>query len=517
MRGGLIGLVLARGGLDDREWRSFLLRWLGTSLLLIGVAAFQSDGYHHPDEYFQTLEFAGAKLGRTPTQELPWEYSYRIRPWLQPGLYFVLARVLGAIGVSDPFTWALGCRLISGLLGWLAIVGLACCCYRWFPQAAGRRAAVIALCLAWFVPYLAVRTSSESLAGSCFVLGVGLLVLTSTDGSRACDPHSRLALASVGILFGLAFEFRYAVAVAVVAVVAWATAVARVPVRRMVWLAAGLLLALGLATCVDRWGYGSWVFPAYEYLLRNLVEDRAALRFGALPWYGYFVLAVSGLSAPLLSILLIATLLGWARRPLHCLTWATAPFFVVHCLISHKEMRLLFPVAVLTPVLAVLALAALGDRRDRWPGALWQARRYPLRAFIALDLIALAALCLTPTRPQLGFQRFVRHQYPTRFEAYLLTPFSPWEAERLSMHLYRPQTLTLHQASFAEVEAQRPQRCLLITGSFDRTALPERSYSCRLLYRSLPSWLRDVPGLRIDRVPAWNLYECVRREPPSIS
>ena len=498
MREGLIGLVFARGGLDDREWRSFLLRWLGTSLLLIGVAAFQSDGYHHPDEYFQTLEFAGAKLGRTPVQELSWEYSYRIRPWLQPGLYFVLARVLRAIGSSDPFIWALGCRLVSGLLGWLAVVGLALCCYRWFPQAAARRAAVIALCLAWFVPYLAVRTSSESLAGSCFVLGVSLLVLVSTDGSRASDAYSRLALASVGLLFGLAFEFRCAVAVAVAGVVAWAVAVARVPVRRMAWLVPGLLLALGLASCVDRWGYGAWVFPPYEYVLKNLVEDRAAQLFG---------------SAPLLLILMIATLLGWARRPLHCLTWATAPFFVVHCLISHKEMRFLFPVAVLTPVLVVLALAPGGDRWYRWLRVLRQYRRPLASVFIALDLVALALFCLTPSNPQLGFQRFVRHQYPKRFEAYLLTPYSPWEAERLSMYVYRPETLTLHPAaSFAEIGAQRPPRCLVITGSFDRLALPERDYSCRPLYRSLPLWLRDVPGLRVERVPAWNLYECLRRE-----
>jgi phosphatidylinositol glycan class B len=275
MRGGPIGLILARGGVDDRPWLRILLLWLGAGLLLIVIAAVQSDGYHHPDEYFQTLEFAGAKLGRTPAQELPWEYVYRMRPWLQPGLYVALARALGSMGVSDPFVWALGCRLVSGVLGWLAVVGMALCCYRWFVEPAARRAAVICLCLAWFVPYLAVRTSSESLAGSCFVLGLGWLILTSTDGSRVSEPSSRLALSTVGFLFGLAFEFRYAVAVAVVAVVAWAVLVARLPARRMAWLAPGLLLALALGACADRWGYGAWVFPPYQYLFRNLVEDRA--------------------------------------------------------------------------------------------------------------------------------------------------------------------------------------------------------------------------------------------------
>jgi phosphatidylinositol glycan class B len=212
--------------------------------------------------------------------------------------------------------------------------------------------------------------------------------------------------------------------------------------------------------------------------------------------------------------LMAGTFLGWVRRPLHCLTWATLPFFAVHCLISHKEMRFLFPVAVLTPVLVVLALTTHGDRWDRLVQRLWQARPHPLlRAFIFLDLVALALLCLTPNCPQLGFQRFVLRRFPTRFEAYLLTPFSPWEAERLRMYLYRPETLELHPAaSWSEVEAQRPRRCLVITGPFDQIEEAEPGYSCALLYRSLPSWLRDVPGLPIDRVPAWNLYQCVQRK-----
>jgi len=50
------------------------------------LAAWRSAGYYHADEQFQTLEFAGAKLGLTPVEALPWEHRLRMRSWLQPGL-----------------------------------------------------------------------------------------------------------------------------------------------------------------------------------------------------------------------------------------------------------------------------------------------------------------------------------------------------------------------------------------------------------------------------------------------
>jgi phosphatidylinositol glycan class B len=496
--------------LGDRSWRRLLALWLGTSLLLIFVAAVQSDGYHHADEYFQTLEFAGAKLGRTPVQDLPWEHSAGIRSWLQPGLYYLGARAWTALGVEDPFAWTLSFRLFSGLLAWLATLGLALCVPAWFPGEEARRMAVRFLCVAWFVPYLAVRTSSESLASSCLALGLALLVLTHPNRGQT-RRTSPAVLLTIGLFFGLACELRFAVGIAVVALLAWAALVARVPVRGLVWIGLGLSIVVAGGTVVDRWGYGRWVFPPYEYFAVNLLKNRAAERFGALPWYGYVALAAAGPTAPLALLLMAAALFAWLRQPLHPLTWAAAPFVVVHSLIQHKEMRFLFPVAALSLVSAVQAVAPMGDAWDPWLRWAWEARRRPIaRLLVAVNLLALALLCVTPTRPQLGFQRFVWRLSPARFEAYLLTPFSPWVADGLPMYFYRPRTLRLHPATdVAEIEALGLPRFLLVTGSFDAPESPGGAYACVPLYRSMPYWLREVVGESMDRVPAWNLYRCV--------
>ncbi|MFI5183345.1 MAG: hypothetical protein ACHQNV_03020 [Vicinamibacteria bacterium] len=489
--------------------------WLALSLALITVAAIQSDGFHHPDEYFQTLEFAGAKLGRTPLQDLPWEYTARIRSWLQPGLYYALANAWAAIGVEDPFAWTLSFRLLSGFLGWLAVLSLVLCVPRWFPGEEARRVAVRVLCLAWFVPYLAVRTSSESLAASCLTLALSLLVLTPA-GSATTSRDTRVPTALAGVLFGLAFEFRFAVGIAAAGAIAWAAFVARIPLRRLSWLVAGVAVVVLLVLGIDRWGYGEWVFPPHEYLFVNLVEGAAAQRFGSLPWYGYASIATEGPAAPLVLILMAVTVVAWLRRPLHLLTWATAPFVVVHVLVAHKELRFLFPMATLSLVLAVLAFAPLGDRWDRRLRPLWEARRHPVaRVVVGLNLVALAVFCLTPTQPQIGFQRFVWQHHPKHFEGYLLTPFSPWVAAELPMHFYRPEELHLHPvASVTEVEALGLPRFLLITGSFDAPEPPASAYRCTPLYVSLPYWLREVAGHRVEAIPAWNLYRCVPKVPP---
>jgi phosphatidylinositol glycan class B len=500
--------------MPKEEWRGFLARWLALSAVLIGIAAVQSDGYHHPDEYFQTLEFAGTKLGRTPVGDLPWEHALRIRSWLQPGLYVAMARSLDAVGIHDPFAWALAFRLASGLLAWVAVAALCLVAPRLFPEPEARSTAVMALCLAWFVPYLSVRTSSENLSGSCLMIGISLLLWSlPADDSASLGPPRPLVSGAVGLLFGLAFELRFATAIVASSMAAWAIFVARLPLRRLVWAAAGVLAALGLGACVDRWGYGSWVFPAYEYLYENMAKGVAARRFGSLPPYGYLVLGATGPAAPLVAFAMAAAVVAWVRKPWNPLTWATAPFVVAHSLVSHKEMRFLFPIALATPFLCVLALAPSGDRWDGRTRVLWRARRgLAGRALLALNLLALAVFSLTPTRPQLSFQRFVRSHHPRRFEAYMSTPFSPWETEGLNMYFYRPDALVLRQvADVAGAEEHGEARFLLVTEALDPAPSRARGYTCVARYRAFPSWLPESWLRALERVPAWDLYECVRR------
>ena len=72
----------------NKEYRHFIKKnyiYLLSILTLI-ITAFFSSGYYHFDEHFQILEFAGLKLKMTLATNLPWEYTYQMRPAIQPAI-----------------------------------------------------------------------------------------------------------------------------------------------------------------------------------------------------------------------------------------------------------------------------------------------------------------------------------------------------------------------------------------------------------------------------------------------
>src|SRR6478736_3907350 len=93
-------------------------------LILAGVTiitAWFSNTFYFPDEHYQVLEFMGYKLGITPAAELPWEFAARIRPWFQPLAYFLIARPLMALGLTDMFSIVFVLRLLTGLFSLAAL------------------------------------------------------------------------------------------------------------------------------------------------------------------------------------------------------------------------------------------------------------------------------------------------------------------------------------------------------------------------------------------------------------
>ncbi len=55
-------------------------------IITLVLTSIFSLGYHHFDEHFQILEFAGSKLDLTTPNNLPWEYDYQMRPAIQPAI-----------------------------------------------------------------------------------------------------------------------------------------------------------------------------------------------------------------------------------------------------------------------------------------------------------------------------------------------------------------------------------------------------------------------------------------------
>lgn len=195
-------------------------------------------------------------------------------------------------------------------------------------------------------------------------------------------------------------------------------------------------------------------------------------------------------------------MVAWVRQPRHILTWACAPLALVHCAIAHKELRFLFPIAMLSPLLLALGLGV--TVRRPWLRAL-------AKGLLAYDLCGLVALSLLPAQPQVAFQRFVRHRFPQGLHAFVATPVSPWVRHGLTMYFYGPLPPDLRPwPGGAALDGEGVTRLDLIVFSWDAPP-PTEPYTCRPIYRSIPAWLsrRGWPRSPSARPLAWDLLRCV--------
>jgi phosphatidylinositol glycan class B len=493
---------------------------LRVQLAVVAVTALFSVTYFHPDEHFQVLEPLGVKLGTTTDAQLTWEFGARMRAWMQPAAYFVIAKAARAVGVRDTFALALLLRFASGLLSWLALSAVVRTTLAWAADAHVRRIQLRATTWLGFLPYLAVRTSSENVSGALFALGFCSVLAAlppSVAGSDRPVLPARVAVVA-GTLFGLAFECRFQTGVLVAGFVAWLLAFRRLGARGALGLAGGVAGAVGLGLVVDRWGYGAWCFPAWEYLRINLVDRVASARFGTDPFYGYLYLLPANIFAPVVLVFMLALVLTWARRPKHPVTWTTLPYVLVASALAHKEERLLFPmILVATPALTLglspsvratpipAALRGLARWGDAVAARVWRLRASPLAwLFVADDLVGMLLLAVYPLGwdADVAYYDFAYHHVEpgarvwTRegwgFPDYPFYKREPWQPEV--------------PATGADVDRalERGEPSYFVTPfPFEAVNAKGAAAKARLVYSEFPGWtspaVRDAVGPALER------------------
>ena len=404
------------------------------------VTAWFSETFYFPDEHYQILEFMGFKLGITQPGELPWEFSARIRPWFQPLVYFLIAKPAMLAGVKDMFVIAFLLRLATGLFSLLALAVFARAILATIAGEEEKRAFVRYLPLFGFLPYLFVRTSSETFSTAFFALGLAVAI-----GERSL---SRMALA--GLLCGLAFESRYQTGLLGLGLFAWLAVIARARLPALASFAGGGSIALAIGALADRWGYGQWVFPPLGYVDVNLMQGVAAHTFGREPVFAYLYLLPAQIFFAITLGLMAAMVCMWLRNPRHPVSWASLPFVLAHVAIAHKEARFLFPLAILAVSFPVLGFS---PRLPRWRqtfSRIWDWRKSgAAKAVTAISVLAMIYFAVYPfgVRPHMPMARYLyRHWQGTVYS--FASPFQ-------SYPLFRPQGFKSERLpGMAELEAQ---------------------------------------------------------------
>ena len=493
--------------------RTHFRRCLATSAFLFVVYAIFSTGYLHPDEYFQTVEFASSKLGITDTADLPWEYPEKMRSWLQPAFYVVVAEAAEVLGLRRPMVLLFVFRLVTGLVAWSALWTLIIAGRRWIDGEEQRRRLYSIAALLWLLPLLGVRTSGETAATAALCFAIASLEWRADRQDRMLRF---LAAVLGGMAFGLCFGLRYPSGIMAAGAGLWYLYSTRQRLSLFMGLALGATLALGLGVIIDRWGYGTTTFPVYSYLYQNFIEDRAA-GFGTKPFFAYLYLPLQNLMAPLVLFLLAATLTAWVRRPYSALTWASAPHVALLCIPAHKETRFLYPLVPFLPFFVMFALAP--EPKDRLASAFkWLASGRRLYLGYAWNACGLLGVLFISLRPEFTlYQMLETRSYATEglLEVAVAHPpdRKPYWYSGLHHAFIEPKNLRLTSVSVAELQAKRMRGETFLAIVDNPRRAPEPAAwlrtSCTREWSSWPLWLEPYDYFRWQERSSWlEFYVC---------
>ena len=349
------------------------------ALAVYVVTAVANYGFHHADELFQIIELAGIKSG-TFTPYIAWEYEAQIRPMLQPALCTLFLKSFSLISVTDPFTLSLLMRLFTVLLSFVAVMLFVRNTASSFASSKVRVVYLALSLLLWFIPYLACRFSSETYGAIFFVYALAIYF------SEKQNNKTRILL---GICLALSFIFRFQMGLAILGFGLWSLLIDKkcwkyFIVPAITFIVVYALLGVG----VDSWFYGEFVFAPYNYVKVN--SEVSSEWFGSEPWWFYLYNLVSYPTYFVGIPLAVAIIYLLVRNPKNPYLWCFIPFFVVHSLIAHKEVRFMFPMAFLFPVMFMSAFDKLN--RKLGENKVWKfSWQFILIAFVYMNLWGLEA------------------------------------------------------------------------------------------------------------------------------
>ncbi|KUI61903.1 GPI mannosyltransferase 3 [Cytospora mali] len=420
--------------------------------------------FFQPDEYFQALEPAwNLAFGPDSGAWLTWEWKYHLRSSLHPALFAI------AYDLADKITAVLPClpSFKASILAVLPKLVQACLAvladlYTWklaekvYGQ--GTRSAWSALCVTVLNPwqwYCSTRTFSNSLEMTLTVTALNYWPwelmgdISEAHGGfsarreRLTSLRISLFLAAIAVLLRPTNVFIWAT-VSLVAVTRLGLSGKTPVTSRVVFviLREAVLCgsaALALSAVSDRLYFGMWTFPPYHWLHFNLSQDLAVF-YGEMAWHYYLSQGITQLTMTFLPFALVGLYMftistvpsasALQSNALRTLSFTVITTIAILSLISHKEVRFIYP---LLPILHILAAPSFASFFSASPGRQpSQTKTALLTGLIFVNLIIATYLSLFHAAAPISVMHFLRHQYERT------------HPDRLDIHPQQPITNHYH-------------------------------------------------------------------------
>ncbi len=473
------------------------------------AASVYSVGFHHVDEHYQIFEFADLKLGVNKPSELPWEYGNRIRPAIQPAIAYLIIKASDFVGVTNPFDQAMITRILSSALSILCLY-LLFAAFRDQLNSEKLTAWFIYLSFfLWFLIYLGVRFSSEGWSGSFFFIGFSLLFL------KEKFRHTFTNIFLIGMILGFSFLFRYQTGIMISGLLLWLKIINKEKWSTVFGLAAGILAAVFAGILIDKWFYGEWVLTAWNYLDFNLIKGRAS-GFGVEPWY-FYLKEIFREGIPPFSLLLIGSFIFiFIYKPKSVFTWTLLPFILIHFLIGHKELRFLFPLANIVPLIFVLSLRELEKDNFKNIGQRLQGKNWKwfVNLFAAINTIYLVIVCFRPADNYVSLYKFLYNSYDKQKTVLFYTNNDPYYRTPQPANFYKNKNIETVKVEDTKdilnaMSDSRNEKFLLLSDTFRlNKKFSSDSLQYKNVYSTLPEWVEKFDYNHwVERTKILSVYE----------
>ena len=478
------------------------------ALALYIVAAWFSTGYYHRDDHYSIIEFAAYKMGTVSHDQLTWYFGARIRPALQPFIAFIIIKLLQVFSIVDPYIQAFVLRLLTALMALFSIRYFTrSCSYLVNPRY--HKAYLFLSYFLWLLPLVNVRFMSETWSGIMLLNALAVLLNTNLRTNRNFIA---------GGLLGLSFVFRYQNAFLALGIFLWLFIIKREKILDLLKLLAGGVAVLLLGILLDFWLYGEFTLSAWNYFYVNLVEDVAS-GFGTEAWWNYFYSIFRFGFFPIGIPVILAFLILTVMKPRNVFIWTILPFFVIHSIIAHKELRFLFPVINLIPIILLLAFQTLNWNIRKWrvPGRI--AIHAVAWILVIINCIGTVTVSLKPADGGLTvITRYIRLHHgdgSIRLISYNNSnPYGPWG---LMASFYMEKDMqdirlgSLDELGDSVLHEERVN--LLVLKREDAASPPARAFltehQARKMVQGIPAWMEPLMtlygGFRVREI--LELYE----------
>ncbi len=466
---------------------SINLRWYVLFGLIVHfISAYFSIGYYNADEHYQVIGPLERLLGIE--NKLTWEFDYKIRPWLQSYIYFFLVKPLYFFNIENPFVITFIIRLFSSIIGFVSILYL----YNHFKSKFNldNNLSKLIIFSFWFYAYLHARTSSENLSISMMLFGIVFFDKFINDESQ---KYKFLLSIVSGIFLGLSIIFRWQIIISVFFIFVWFlfNKFSLNNIKYIILNSLFIIFCLLLSLVVDYFGYGIFNNTYYEYYKANFLGGWFS-SFGKDPWWYYLKLFFENFFPPINIIIFISILFFWFKEYKNIITYTTLPVIIILSILSHKELRFIFPILIFTPFF----LCYLFCNTKYFFGKL-----FLINTSVVINILFYLVLIIPATEQVKVYQYLYYNQF--KIDKVFFYDTNPYIIDDLEPRLY---TSFLPEISKYRSESQY-ENSFIILRNFKIYEQFRIKSNCKYVFSVYPKYLNLINNWK-EREFNWYIFEC---------